>query len=66
MAGLSRALRRDGSVSAENKFQDFVAGFNQARFFDFVDVGTSKENAISKLKGMYTPMLFDLFPIYLE
>ncbi|KAI1201586.1 hypothetical protein F5X97DRAFT_290018 [Nemania serpens] len=52
MAGLSRALRRDGSVSAENKFQDFVAGFNQARFFDFVDVGTSKENAISKLKGI--------------
>lgn len=66
MASLSRALKRDGSVSAENEFQDFVGGFNQAKFFDFVDVGTIKENAISKLKGMYPPISFDIFSIYLE
>ncbi|KAI1109219.1 C-x8-C-x5-C-x3-H type zinc finger protein-like protein [Nemania sp. NC0429] len=52
VAGLSKALKRDGSVAAESEFQEFVGGFNQVKFFDFVDVGISKENAISKLKGI--------------
>ncbi|KAJ8120432.1 hypothetical protein ONZ43_g2859 [Nemania bipapillata] len=50
MSGLNRALKRDGSVSSENEFHDFVAGFNRASFFDFVDVGNSKESTISKVK----------------
>ncbi|KAI0914620.1 hypothetical protein F4824DRAFT_486740 [Ustulina deusta] len=50
LAGLDRALKRDGSVSTEDELHDFVGGFNQASFFDFVDVGPNKEIAISKLK----------------
>ncbi|KAI0445684.1 hypothetical protein F4803DRAFT_547973 [Xylaria telfairii] len=50
VATLERALKRDGSVGTENEFQDFVRGFNQATFFDFVDVGANKESAISKVK----------------
>ncbi|KAI0537018.1 hypothetical protein GGR58DRAFT_473164 [Xylaria digitata] len=50
LAGLNRALKRDGSVSTEDDLQDFVGGFNQAGFYDFVDVGSDKEIAISKLK----------------
>ncbi len=56
LAGLDRALKRDGSVSTEDELHDFVGGFNQASFFDFVDVGPNKEIAISKLKGTYTFM----------
>ncbi|TGJ80695.1 hypothetical protein E0Z10_g8071 [Xylaria hypoxylon] len=50
LAGLNRALKRDGSVGTEDELQDFVGGFNQAGFFDFVDVGSDKEIAVSKLK----------------
>ncbi|KAJ2979104.1 hypothetical protein NUW58_g7291 [Xylaria curta] len=50
LGALNRALKRDGSVSTENEIHDFVAGFNQASFFDFVDVGANRESAISKLK----------------
>jgi hypothetical protein len=35
-------------------------GFNEAFFFDFVDVGANKERAIAKLKGMYAAILFYL------
>ncbi|KAI0426981.1 hypothetical protein F5Y09DRAFT_317374 [Xylaria sp. FL1042] len=50
LAGLNKALKREGSVSTEDELRDFVRGFNQASFFDFVDVGPNKEIAISKLK----------------
>ncbi|GAP92877.2 putative c-x8-c-x5-c-x3-h zinc finger protein [Rosellinia necatrix] len=50
VGSLNRALRRDGTLSAENELEDFIAGFNQAKFFDFVDVGASKVRAITKLK----------------
>ncbi|KAI0485865.1 C-x8-C-x5-C-x3-H type zinc finger protein-like protein [Xylaria cf. heliscus] len=50
LCGLERALKRDGSVGTETELQDFVRGFNQASFFDFVDVGTNKESVISKVK----------------
>ncbi|KAJ8130955.1 hypothetical protein O1611_g2672 [Lasiodiplodia mahajangana] len=50
MSSLVKALKRDGSVSSENEFQDFVTGFNQAPFFDFVDVGVSKDSVVSKVK----------------
>ncbi|KAI3320608.1 C-x8-C-x5-C-x3-H type zinc finger protein-like protein [Xylariaceae sp. AK1471] len=50
LGGLNRALKRDGSVDTENELQDFVMGFNEASFFDFVDVGAYKERAIAKLK----------------
>jgi hypothetical protein len=51
MTSLYRVLQRDGSVSSESAFSDFVAGFNQVTFFDFVDMGSQKEKTISKLKG---------------
>jgi len=51
MTSLNKVLQRDGSVGSEGALSDFVAGFNQATFFDFVDMGSQKENAISKLKG---------------
>ncbi|KAI0106987.1 C-x8-C-x5-C-x3-H type zinc finger protein-like protein [Nemania sp. FL0031] len=49
MSSLAKALRRDGTMSSENELQDFVTGFNQAYFFDFVDVG-NKDIVVSKVK----------------
>lgn len=51
-------------MSTEDEFHDFVAGFNQASFFDFVDVGTNKESVVSKVKGMCTLTLFDPYLEY--
>jgi len=52
LAGLARAMRRDGSLDQESDLKDFTLGFNQAKAsFDFVDVGHGKERADSKIKG---------------
>ncbi|KAJ7233074.1 hypothetical protein C8J57DRAFT_1196042 [Mycena rebaudengoi] len=49
--GLMDTFRRVGLVFLMNKFEDFVAGFNQAtERFLMVDVGTAKEAADAKLK----------------
>ncbi|KAI0398926.1 hypothetical protein F4802DRAFT_591536 [Xylaria palmicola] len=50
LAGLDRALKRDGSLSTEHEIQDFARGFNEVGYFDFVDAGADKDTVISKLK----------------
>ncbi|KAI1815727.1 C-x8-C-x5-C-x3-H type zinc finger protein-like protein [Poronia punctata] len=50
MTSLNKALERDGSVESESDLLNFVTGFNQASFFEFVDMGTQKESANMKLK----------------
>lgn len=50
--GLMEALGRAGYTTEKFKFDEFLAGFNQAgQRFVMVDVGAGKENADSKLKG---------------
>ncbi|KAI0389694.1 C-x8-C-x5-C-x3-H type zinc finger protein-like protein [Xylariaceae sp. FL0594] len=50
MKKLNKVLQIDGSVNSETTLSDFVAGFNQALFFEFVDVGSQKDRAIAKLQ----------------
>lgn len=53
LAGLCRAMRRDGCLDSETLLKDFTLGFTQAKAsFDFVDVGHGKERADNKVKGM--------------
>lgn len=55
LAGLSRAMVRDGAIESGNDLKDFMLGFTQAKSsFDFVDVGYGKERADSKIKGSYS------------
>ena len=52
MAGLSKAMRRDGTLENESDLRDFTLGFTQGKAtFDFVDVGYGKERADNKIKG---------------
>lgn len=52
LAGLSRAIRKDGSLAKESDVKEFSLGFTQAKAsFDFVDVGYGKERADEKIKG---------------
>lgn len=52
ISGLSKAMRRDGSIEIESDFKDFTLGFTRGQAsFDFVDVGHGKERADSKIKG---------------
>lgn len=52
LAGLAKAMRRDGSLENEMDFKDFSLGFSQGKAtFDFVDVGHGKERADNKIKG---------------
>lgn len=51
LAGLSKAMKRDGSLELDSDMKDFTLGFTQAKAsFDFVDVGHGKERADSKIK----------------
>jgi len=52
--GLSETLGRFNFGSAKAKLDDFMIGFNQAagRFF-MVDVGSGKEAADAKIKGVW-------------
>ncbi|KAK0670890.1 hypothetical protein QBC41DRAFT_220654 [Cercophora samala] len=53
LAGLSKAMRRDGCLENESSLKDFTLGFTQAKAtFDFVDVGHGKERADNKIKEM--------------
>ncbi|KKA30897.1 hypothetical protein TD95_004081 [Thielaviopsis punctulata] len=53
VTGLSRAMKRDGSVTWEQDFKEFTLGFTQAlSSFDFIDVGVGKERADSKIKEL--------------
>ncbi|RMJ19481.1 hypothetical protein CDV36_000835 [Fusarium kuroshium] len=50
---LAHSLRLSGIISYEDKFFKFVINFTNARAeFDFVDVGSGKENADSKIRRM--------------
>ncbi|KAK4167418.1 hypothetical protein QBC43DRAFT_255852 [Cladorrhinum sp. PSN259] len=51
LAGLCKAMRRDGSVDNESDMKDFSLGFTQAKAsFDVIDVGHGKERADNKIK----------------
>ncbi|KAK4180728.1 hypothetical protein QBC36DRAFT_15424 [Triangularia setosa] len=53
LAGLSKAMRRDGCLENEHSLKEFTLGFTQAKAtFDFVDVGHGKERADNKIKEM--------------
>jgi hypothetical protein len=53
LAGLTKAMKRDGSLANDNDLKDFTLGFTQAKAsFDFVDVGHGKERADTKVKGV--------------
>jgi len=50
--GLAEAFGRAGHLAAKNKFEEFIAGFNQAAGrFIMVDAGSVKEAADAKIKG---------------
>jgi hypothetical protein len=56
ISGLSKAMRRDGSLANPDDFRDFTLGFTQGKAsFDFIDVGHGKERADSKIKGTNAP-----------
>ncbi|KAK3314742.1 hypothetical protein B0H66DRAFT_320552 [Apodospora peruviana] len=51
LSGLTKAMRRDGSIDNESDLKDFSLGFTQGKAtFDFVDVGHGKERADNKIK----------------
>ncbi|KAI2641985.1 C-x8-C-x5-C-x3-H type zinc finger protein-like protein [Xylaria nigripes] len=50
LESLNKALDRDASVDTESELYDFVRGFNQATYFDFVDVAASQDRVILKVK----------------
>ncbi|KAK7696427.1 hypothetical protein QCA50_001084 [Cerrena zonata] len=53
--GLVETLAKAGYSDASDKFDEFIAGFNQAGHrFLMVDVGSGKENADSKLRVFLT------------
>ncbi|KAI9051371.1 hypothetical protein LZ554_004418 [Drepanopeziza brunnea f. sp. 'monogermtubi'] len=51
IGGLSKAMRRDGSIDNPEDLREFTLGFSQGKAsFDFIDVGHGKERADSKIK----------------
>ncbi|KAL7944453.1 hypothetical protein V8C42DRAFT_89007 [Trichoderma barbatum] len=51
LAGLGKAMQRDGCVDNPSLLKDFTLGFTQAKAtFDYIDVGYGKERADSKIK----------------
>src|SRR6187402_3533815 len=63
ITGLSKAMRRDGSLENPDDLRDFTLGFTQGKAsFDFVDVGHGKERADSKIKGTFFFLLALLSP----
>ncbi|KAF5018267.1 hypothetical protein F66182_9770 [Fusarium sp. NRRL 66182] len=63
VAGLGKALCRDGTLEDPGVFKEFTLGFTRAKAsFDFIDVGYGKERADSKIRGIghdsgYAPFL---------
>lgn len=59
-SGLLETLTNNNVCTAE-QFENFVIGFNQAApLFSFVDVGSGKERADEKIKGLaYSSILSD-------
>jgi hypothetical protein len=53
LTGLAETCLRNG-ICTLDQYSAFVAGFNQSSpLFSIVDVGSTKEAADSKLKGVY-------------
>ncbi|UKZ54784.1 hypothetical protein TrVGV298_008597 [Trichoderma virens] len=51
LAGLSKAMQRDGCIDNPSLLKDFTLGFTQAKAtFDYIDVGFGKERADLKVK----------------
>ncbi|KAM0247873.1 hypothetical protein ACHAQJ_009689 [Trichoderma viride] len=51
LAGLGKAMQRDGCMDNPSILKDFTLGFTQAKAtFDYIDVGYGKERADSKIK----------------
>ncbi|PBP15365.1 hypothetical protein BUE80_DR013899 [Diplocarpon rosae] len=51
ITGLSKAMRRDGSLENPEDLKEFTLGFTQGKAsFDFIDVGHGKERADSKIR----------------
>ncbi|KAH6610263.1 hypothetical protein Trco_000283, partial [Trichoderma cornu-damae] len=51
LAGLAKAMQRDGCIDNPTVLKDFTLGFTQAKAtFDYIDVGYGKERADSKIK----------------
>lgn len=62
ISGLSKAMRRDGTLGNPDDFRDFTLGFTQGKAsFDFIDVGHGKERADSKIKGMSHSCFFNAY-----
>jgi hypothetical protein len=56
ITGLTKAMRRDGSLDSPDDLREFTLGFTQGKAsFDFIDVGHGKERADSKIKGTFYP-----------
>jgi hypothetical protein len=52
VTGLTKAMKRDGSLESPDDLREFTLGFTQAKAnFDWIDVGHGKERADSKIKG---------------
>ena len=50
--GLGEACVRNGKMKSGASFQSFAQGFTRRQaLFDFVDVGTGKEEADNKIRG---------------
>ena len=52
--GLNQALHRDGKMRECADLASFARGFTQRLgLFDFIDVGSGKEEADEKVRGMF-------------
>lgn len=66
VGGLGAALERAGRLKDSSQLRSFFAGFsNRQPFFDFVDIGSGKERADSKIRGEQ-PLLFNHFLLTLH
>ncbi|KAF8861559.1 hypothetical protein BDZ45DRAFT_774866 [Acephala macrosclerotiorum] len=62
ITGLSKAMRRDGSLENPDDLKDFTLGFTQGKSsFDFIDIGYGKEMAGSKIKAHAHALFFTPF-----
>jgi hypothetical protein len=53
LTGLAQACVKNGKLKVGGLLSQFVIGFNRRYpLFDFVDVGSGKEEADNKLRGM--------------
>jgi hypothetical protein len=57
--GLANVLVRAGIIEEVSFFEEFVRGFTRSKsLFDFVDVGSGKDRADEKMRGMCSMVTF--------